>query len=50
MEQLQDAIYDEPLETVIPLSDNQAYGHVDLKTGNFIPWVLFFVHVVVQEV
>ena len=26
MEQMQEAIYDEPLETTIHLSDNQAYG------------------------
>ena len=26
MEQIQEAIYDEPLETTIHLSDNQAYG------------------------
>ena len=26
MEQMQEAIYDEPLETTIQLSDNQAYG------------------------
>ena len=33
-QQLQGAIYEEPVETVIPLSDNLAYGHVDLKRKN----------------
>ena len=26
--QVQEAIYDEPLETAIPLSNNEAYGHI----------------------
>ena len=33
-QQLQGADYEEPLETVIPLRDNQAYGHVELKRKN----------------
>ena len=33
-QQLQGAIYEEPVETVIPLSDNLAYDHVDLKRKN----------------
>ena len=33
-QQLQGADYEEPLETVIPLRDNLAYGHVDLKRKN----------------
>ena len=33
-EQLEGAIYEEPLETAIPLRDNQAYGHVDVKHLN----------------
>ena len=31
MEQLQEVIYEELPETDIPLSDNQAYGHVNAK-------------------
>ena len=34
MEQLQGAIYEEPPETDIPLRQNQAYGHVDVKRRN----------------
>ena len=30
----QGADYEEALETAIPLRDNQAYGHVDLKRKN----------------
>ena len=34
-QQLQEADYEEPpLETIIPLRDNQAYGHVDLRRKN----------------
>ena len=36
-QQLQGAIYEEPVETVIPLSDNLAYGHVDLKRKTETP-------------
>ena len=28
MEQVQETIYDEPQETAIPLSENEAYGHI----------------------
>ena len=31
MEQLKEDIYDLPLATAIPVSDNQAYGHIDVK-------------------
>ena len=31
MEQLKEDIYDLPLETAIPVSDNQAYAHIDVK-------------------
>ena len=36
MEQLQGAIYEEPgpVDTAIPLSDNQAYGHVNVQRRN----------------
>ena len=36
MEQLQGAIYEEPgpVDTAIPLSDNQAYGHVNMQRRN----------------
>ena len=34
MEQVQEAIYEEPPETAIPLSDNQAYGHIDMQRKN----------------
>ena len=34
MEQVQEAIYEEPPETTIPLSDNQAYGHFDIQRKN----------------
>ena len=34
MEQVQEAIYEEPPETTIPLSDNQAYGHFDTQRKN----------------
>ena len=34
MEQVQEAIYEEPPETAIPLSDNQAYGHIDTQRKN----------------
>ena len=30
-QQLQEAVYEEPPETAIPLRDNQAYGHLDLQ-------------------
>ena len=30
-QQLQGAVYEEPLESAIPLRDNLAYGHVHLK-------------------
>ena len=30
-QQVQEAIYEEPPETAIPLSDNQAYGHFDTQ-------------------
>ena len=33
-QQLQGVIYEEPVETAIPLSDNLAYGHVDMKRKN----------------
>ena len=33
-QQLQEAIYEEPLETAIPLRDNQAYGHLDTQRKN----------------
>ena len=31
IEQLKEDIYDEPLQIAIPLNDNQAYGHIDVK-------------------
>ena len=31
MEQVQEAIYEEPPGTAIPLSDSQAYGHIDMQ-------------------
>ena len=34
MEQVPEAIYEEPPETAIPLSDNQAYGHIDTQRKN----------------
>ena len=36
VEQLQAAIYEEPspVETAIPLTDNQAYGHVNTRSRN----------------
>ena len=44
-EQLEGAIYEEPLETAIPLRDNQAYGNVDLKHLNrFVCIVITHVH------
>ena len=33
-QQVQEAIYEEPPETAIPLSDNQAYGHIDIQRRN----------------
>ena len=33
-QQVQEAIYEEPPETAIPLSDNQAYGHIDMQRKN----------------
>ena len=33
-QQVQEAIYEEPPETAIPLSDNQAYGHFDTQRKN----------------
>ena len=33
-EQLQEAIYDEPLETAINLTHNQAYGHMNVEKEN----------------
>ena len=33
-QQVQEAIYEEPPETAIPLSDNQAYGHFDIQRKN----------------
>ena len=33
-QQVQEAIYEEPPETAIPLSDNQAYGHIDTQRRN----------------
>ena len=33
-QQVQEAIYEEPPETAIPLSDNQAYGHIDMQRNN----------------
>ena len=33
-QQVQEAIYEEPPETAIPLSDNQAYGHTDMQRKN----------------
>ena len=33
-QQVQEAIYEEPPETAIPLSDNQAYGHFDIQRRN----------------
>ena len=32
--QVQEAIYEEPPETAIPLSDNQTYGHFDTQRNN----------------
>ena len=34
MEQVQEAIYEEPPETTVPLSDNQAYGHIVTQRKN----------------
>ena len=34
-QQVQEAIYEEPLETAIPLGDNQAYGHFDIQRRNY---------------
>ena len=33
-QQVQEAIYEESPETAIPLSDNQAYGHIDMQRKN----------------
>ena len=33
-QQVQGDIYKEPPETAIPLSDNQAYGHIDIQRKN----------------
>ena len=33
-QQVQEAIYEEPPETTIPLSDNQAYGHIEMQRKN----------------
>ena len=33
-QQVQEAIYEEPPETTIPLSNNQAYGHIDTQRKN----------------
>ena len=34
--QLQEAIYDEPLQTAIDLTHNQSYGHMNVKKENLI--------------
>ena len=34
LEQLEEAIYDEPLETGIDIGDNQAYGHMNDNKEN----------------
>ena len=44
-EQLEGAIYEEPLETAIPLRDNQAYGHVDMKHLNRFVYNIVITHV-----
>ena len=33
-QQVQEAIYEEPPETAIPLSDNQSYGHFEMQRKN----------------